>query len=96
MGDHLRVLGRSGLPSPPLQHQQQSPFSGRSPAGRRRKTGIREDKQSVTQVQNVFKELLLLLRLKGTQRSQNPDESKIQIVKKEAVTPCDGCTRTIF
>lgn len=41
----------------------------------------------MTQVLNVFKELLLVLRLKGTQRSLNPGRSKIGMIKEEALNP---------
>lgn len=41
----------------------------------------------MTQVLNVFKELLLVLRLKGTQRSPNPGGSKIGMIKEEALNP---------
>lgn len=40
----------------------------------------------MTQVLNVFKELLVL-RLKGTQRSPNPGGSKIGMIKEEALNP---------
>lgn len=41
----------------------------------------------MTQALNVFKELLLVLRLKGTQRSPNPGRSKIGMIKEEALNP---------
>lgn len=46
-----------------------------------------EGGSAVTQAQNVFKELLLVLRLKGTQRSPNPGRSKIGMIKEEALNP---------
>lgn len=39
----------------------------------------------MTQALNVFKELLLVLRLKGTQRSPKPGRSKIGMIKEEAL-----------
>lgn len=41
----------------------------------------------MTQVLNVFKELLLVLRLKGIQRSPNRGGSKIGMIKEEALNP---------
>lgn len=56
--------------------------------------GIRKVKLSETQVQNIFKELLLLQRLKDAE-VKNPYENKMEIVKNRMLTPCENCTHTV-
>lgn len=56
--------------------------------------GIRKVKLSETQVQNIFKELLLFQRLKGAE-VKNPYENNMEIVKHRMLTTCENCTHTV-